>query len=72
MRVRVDYSIDAGDWYRRAIRHHYGKDGLATREETRRWLERYGSSGDDDLSHDLQMAIEHGDVEPVAPWRRRG
>lgn len=50
LRVRVDYSISASDDYRRAIRRFYGQDGLASRDEVRRWLEAYGSSMDDDLA----------------------
>lgn len=50
LRVRVAYTITASPEYRRAIRRFYGQDGLASRDEVRRWLEAYGSSMDDDLS----------------------
>lgn len=49
MRVRVTYTINATDDYRRAIRAYYGLDGLATRAEVQQWLWRHGSSMDDDL-----------------------
>ena len=49
MRVRISYTVEVGDDYRRAIRAFYGKDGLATREEVRAWVQRYGDSMDDDL-----------------------
>lgn len=49
MRVRVAYTVTVGDDYRRAINAFYGRPGLATREEVRRWLEAFGSSMDGDL-----------------------
>lgn len=52
-RLRVTQTVAVNDEYRRAIRLHYGQDGLATDEEVRNWIIRYGSSGDDDLMHDL-------------------
>lgn len=56
MRVRVVQTVEASDDYRRAIRLHYGKDGLATREEVKRWIISYGTSADDDLMYDLQQS----------------
>ena len=50
MRVRVDYETEVPDWYRRAVRQYYGKDGLATREELVDWFRAYGNSMDDDLT----------------------
>lgn len=50
MRVRVAYTVEASDWFRRAIRRYYGQTGLATRAEVRRWMEQYGDSMNDDLS----------------------
>lgn len=50
MKVRVAYTADVPDWYRRAIRRFYGKPGLATRAEVVRWLSAYGTSMDDDLA----------------------
>ena len=49
MKVRVAYTTEVDDRYRRAIRRFYGKDGLATRAEVKHWLEMYGSSEDDNL-----------------------
>lgn len=50
MRVRVEQTVDVPDWWRRAIRAHYGQEGLATREEVRAWIISYGTSEDDDLA----------------------
>jgi len=54
MRVRVAYTIDVSDDYRRAIRAHYDKDGLATRAEVQGWLRRFGESEDENLMWDLE------------------
>jgi hypothetical protein len=61
MRVRIEYTVEVSDDYRRAINLHYGKPGLATRAEVKRWLEAHGSAEDDDLMYDLQQAIERGE-----------
>ena len=53
MRVRVDYTIDASDDYRRAINLRYNRPGLATREQVKRWLETHGTSQDSDLMQSL-------------------
>lgn len=58
MKVRVAYTTDVGDDYRRAIRAFYGLPGLATRAEVRDWLMRYGSSEDDNLMDELKTADE--------------
>jgi hypothetical protein len=50
MKVRISYTIDAPDWFRREINRYYDKPGLATREEVRAWFKQYGSSMDDDLA----------------------
>lgn len=55
MRVRVSYSTDVSDDYRRAINLHYGRDGLASRDDVKSWLEAHGSAEDDDLMHDLAV-----------------
>lgn len=62
MKVRVAYTTSVDDDYRRAINHHYGKPGLASRDEVRRWLEVHGTAEDDDLMHDLAKAIERGEA----------
>lgn len=55
MKVKVEYTVTVDDDYRHAINLHYGKPGLATREEVRDWLIRHGSAEDDDLMYDLQQ-----------------
>lgn len=50
MKVRVTYTTEVPEWWRRAIRCHYGLAGLASREEIVSWLKTYGTSMDDDLA----------------------
>jgi hypothetical protein len=59
MKVRVAYTVDVGDDYRRAINHYYGRAGLATRSEVRDWLTVHGSANDDDLMSELDAADEN-------------
>jgi len=56
MRVRVAYTTTVSDYYRRAINHHYGKPGLASREEVRAWLIAHGASEDDNVTWELDQA----------------
>lgn len=50
MKVKVSYTEEVPDEYRRAINRYYGKPGMATREEVKQWLRMFGSSMDDDLA----------------------
>lgn len=49
MRVNVNYTEDVSDDFRRAINRHYGKPGLATRQDVKDWLWSFGHSMDDSL-----------------------
>ena len=49
MKVRVAYTVDVDDHYRRAINDYYGRPGLASREEVVQWLKNYGDSMDMDM-----------------------
>jgi hypothetical protein len=60
MKVRVAYTAELPDWWRRAIRAFYGQDGLATREECREWLIAYGTSEDDNLAFEADEAEGRG------------
>jgi hypothetical protein len=62
VRVRVAYTTTVGDDYRRAINLHYGKPGLATRAEVKRWLHDHGSAEDDTLMYDLDQAEQRGEA----------
>jgi hypothetical protein len=61
MRVRISYTVDVDDQFRREINRWYGRPGLASREEVKRWFERNGSSMNDDLS--LQADADERDEE---------
>lgn len=64
MKVKIEYTTEVSDDYRRAINIFYGRPGLATRDEVKRWIQSYGSSGDDDLMQDLWSARARGE-EPM-------
>lgn len=49
MKVRVCYTVDVDDDFRRRLRAYFGQEGLATREEIREWYEQRGSQDDDDM-----------------------
>jgi hypothetical protein len=51
MKVRITYTVDVDDNFRRAVNEHYGRDGRATRAEIHRWYEANGHSMDDDLAN---------------------
>ena len=63
MKVRICYTVDAPDWFRREINRFYGKPGLATREDVRSWFQMYGSSMDDDLASQAGWENERAEVE---------
>jgi hypothetical protein len=58
VRVRIEYTAEVSDDYRRAINAFYGRPGLASRDDVRRWFEAYGASMDDDLSRAMDDAAE--------------
>jgi hypothetical protein len=58
MKVRVCYTIEVDDDYRRALRHRTGKDGLATRQELQLHFYLNGRSMDDDLMYEHEMRDE--------------
>lgn len=56
VKVKVEYTVEVDDDIRRQINIFYGRAGLASRDEVKRWYEAYGHSLDDDLS---QMAADY-------------
>ncbi len=54
MKVRVSYTVEVDDSFRREINAWYGLPGLATREGVRRWFQAHGASMNDDLSLNAQ------------------
>ena len=42
MKVRITFTIEVDDDERRVINNHYGKKGLADRDEVRSWFTRFG------------------------------
>lgn len=60
MRVRVCYTVEVDDRYRRALNARLGKPGLATRNEVRAHLIQNGASVDDDLMFELENEEPEG------------
>lgn len=54
MKVRIAYTIEVSDDYRRAINLRVGRPGLATRAEVKHWIEDHGSYYDEDLMEQLK------------------
>jgi hypothetical protein len=65
VKVRVCYSEDFPENFRQAIRRHYGKTGLATRQECKDWARQFGNSMDDEMS---QLADQPEDATPERVW----
>lgn len=61
MKIKIEYTTDIPDWWRREINRWYGKPGLATRTEIIEWLKAYGTSMDDDLSRISMGLRRRGD-----------
>lgn len=53
MKVRISYVVEVDDTIRRAMRHYYGQNGLATRDEIKQWYEQNGGTLDDDALAEL-------------------
>lgn len=49
MRVKIEYTVEVDNDFRREINIYYGKDGLATRQEVQDWFRSFGDSMNDDL-----------------------
>jgi len=47
--VKVQILFAVSDQLRRAINHHFGRPGKATRQETKSWLWQHGHSRDEEL-----------------------
>lgn len=49
MKVRISYTVEVDDDYRKAISHFYGIHTPATRTEVQEWCRDYGRSIEDDI-----------------------
>jgi hypothetical protein len=54
--VKLHILFAVSDKLRRAINHHHGKSGQATRQEVKSWLWQHGHSRDDEI---LAALYEH-------------
>jgi len=63
MKVRVVYTVEVSDEYRRALNLRYGKPGLATRDELKEHLRTHGDTIDEDLMYEYDQAVRNGEEE---------
>lgn len=52
MKVRIDFTVDVDERFRRALRAYYGRTGLATRDEVRDWYKDNAASVDADMTQE--------------------
>lgn len=62
IKVKVVQTVTVSTDFRRAINRHYGKPGLATRDEVRDWIISYGDSMNENLSTQEDAARERGEL----------
>lgn len=55
MKVRIEYTIEVSDWFREALNSYYGKSGLASREDVKRFYRQNGSLMEDDIAYEYQQ-----------------
>jgi len=61
--VRIEFEYD--NELARAVNHHYGKAGRATKEEMRAWFHKYGVSASMDIVGEL--AEEKAEIRADTP-----
>lgn len=54
MKVRVSYTIEVDDDFRRAINQYHGDPGKASREIVKMWFIQYGQTMNDDLMESIE------------------
>jgi hypothetical protein len=60
VRVKIEYTVEVSDRFRRAINYRYGEPGLATRDQVKDHFRLFGTALDDDILYELQVAEEEG------------
>lgn len=50
MKVKICYTVEVDDTFRRKIKEWYGEEGLANREDIQNWFRLHGESRNDDLA----------------------
>lgn len=50
MKVKICWTQEVSDDFRRHINQYFGKDGLATRKEVKHWFYMHGQMMNDDLA----------------------
>ena len=49
MKVRISYTVEVDDEFRKALRAYHNKSGMATRDEIKKWYEERGDSDNEDM-----------------------
>ncbi len=63
MKVRICYTIEVDDEYRRAVRSYYGDNGKASREELVNWFKTYGESMNADVLWEYEQERQEEEEE---------
>lgn len=63
MKVRISYTVEVDDEFRKALRAYRGKSGMATRDEIKIWYEERGDSDNDDMMWEYNWE---------SPWEQEG
>jgi hypothetical protein len=58
MKVRIEYTVDADDDFRRRINAYHGDSGKASRDDVKGWFYVHGQSMNDDL---MDMDLDEED-----------
>lgn len=67
MKVRIEFTVDVPDEYRRVLNAHFERPGLASRQQVKDWYRGMGEDNGDALMGDmLRMEEEAADR---AHWR---
>jgi hypothetical protein len=61
MKVRIVYTVEVSDEYRRALNFRYGRPGLATRNEMKYYFQQWGNTTDEDLMSEYATAVKNGE-----------
>jgi hypothetical protein len=58
MKIKISYTVEVNDWFRRAINFRYGVLKPATREQIKNFYYLYGQTLDDNITNEYQTYLE--------------
>lgn len=56
MKVEIRYTFEANEYMRKALAYFHGREGLATRDEIKSWMQQNGEMSIDDLLGDYDLS----------------